>query len=79
MKGTTNGGAGLLAGGAIIHRWHAPTGAQSSSFQAEKTAMRAVIAWLEEYEDWREALIIWDCTTLGDAVGNQLAPDEGIG
>ncbi len=53
MEWTTNGGTGLMimAGGAIIHRWHAPTGAQSSSFQAEKTARQAATVWLEEYED----------------------------
>ncbi len=80
MDGTTNGGAGLIimAGGAIIHRWQAPTGAQSSSFQAEKTAMQAAIAWLEEHEDWRKALLKRDCKPLVDAVGNSLAPEEGI-
>ncbi len=62
MEGTANSSAGLIimAGGAIIHRWHARTGAQSSSFQAEKTAMQAVIAWLEEHEEWRKALLICD-------------------
>ncbi len=44
-----------MAGGAIIHRWHAPTGAQSSSFKEEKTAMQAAIVWLEENEDWHKA------------------------
>ncbi len=80
MEGTTNGGVGLIimAGAAIIHRWHAPTGAKSSSFQAEKTAMQAAIAWLEELEDWRKAMPTCDCKSLVDAVGNPLAPDEGI-
>ncbi len=67
-----------MAEGAIIHRWHAPTGAQGSSFQAEKTAMQAAIAWLEEHGDWRKALLICDCKSLVDAVGNPLAPDQGI-
>ncbi len=33
MEGTTNAGAGLIVmdAGAIIHRWHAPTVAQSIS------------------------------------------------
>ncbi len=76
MEGTSNGGAGLIimAEGAIIHRWHAPIGAQSSSFQAEKTALQAAIAWLEENEDWQKVLIICDCKSLVDAVGNRLAP-----
>ena len=68
----------MAGGGAIIHRWHAPTGAQSSSFQAEKTALLAAISWLEEHENWRKALLICDCKSLVDAVGNSLAPDEFI-
>ncbi len=81
MEGTTKGGAGLIimAGGPILYRWHAPTGAQSSSFQAEKTAMQAAIAWLEEHEDWLKALLICDCKSLVDAADNSLAPAEGIG
>ncbi len=60
MEGITNGGAALIimAGEAIIHQWHTPTGAQSSSFQAEKTAVQAAIAWLEEHEDRRKALLV---------------------
>ncbi len=80
MEGTTNGCTGLIimAGGSIIHRWHAPTSAQSSSFQAEKTVMQAATAWLEECEDWHKALLTCDCKSLVDAVGTLLAPDEGI-
>ncbi len=63
----------------LIHRWHAPAGAQSSSLQAEKTAIQAAIAWLGEHEDWRKALVICDCKSLVVAVGNRQAPDEGIG
>ncbi len=50
MEGTTKGGAILIIMDeeAIIHRWNAPTGAQRISFQAEKTAPQAAIAWLEE-------------------------------
>ncbi len=46
MDGTTICGAGLciMAEGTIIPRWHALTGALSSSFQAEKTVMQAAIA-----------------------------------
>ncbi len=49
VEGTSNGGASLvvMAGKAIIHRWHAATGVHSSSFQAEKTAMEKAISWLE--------------------------------
>ncbi len=77
MEGTTNGGAGLIimARGAIIHRWHAPTCAQNSSFQVGQTAVQAAIALLEGNEDWRKALLIFDCKALADAVGNPLSPD----
>ncbi len=40
--------------------------------------MQVAIAWLEEYEDWRKALLTCDCKSLVDAVDNLLAPDEGI-
>ncbi len=40
--------------------------------------MQAVLAWLEEYEDLHKALLISDCKSLVDAVGNPVAPDEGI-
>ncbi len=80
MEERTNGGAGIIimAGeGAIIHRWHAPTDAQNSSLQAEKTGMQAAIMWLEEHEGWRKALLICDCKSLVDAQSNPLALDEG--
>ncbi len=69
MEGTTHGGAGhiTMARGAIIHRWHAPTGAQNSSFQAEKTALQAAIALLEGTEDWHKALLIFDGSTVRGA------------
>ncbi len=68
----------VMAGEAIIHRWHAATGVHSSSFQAEKTAMEKAISWLEENEDWLKALLICDCKSLVDAVSNSHAADEGI-
>ncbi len=40
--------------------------------------MQAAIAWLEEHGDWRKALLICDCKTLFDDVGNPLAADECI-
>ncbi len=50
MEGTTNGGAGLIimAGGASINRWHTPTGAKSSSFRTEKTALQAATTFLQK-------------------------------
>ncbi len=68
----------VMAGEAIIHRRHAAKCVHSSSFQAEKTAMEKAISWLEENEDWRKALLICNCKSLVDAVGNSYAPDEGI-
>ncbi len=40
--------------------------------------MQAAIVWQEEHEDWHKALLIFDCKSLVDAVGNLLARDEGI-
>ena len=53
-KGTTDGGAGMVAmsGEDIIERWHAPTGRWSSWYQVEKSAMVRAILWLDEYKDW---------------------------
>ncbi len=68
----------VMAGEAIIHRWHAATGVHSSSFQTEKTVMEKAISWLEANGDWRKALLICDCKSLVDGVGNSHAPDEGI-
>ncbi len=39
---------------------------------------QAAIAWLDENEAWHKALLMCDCKSLVDAVGNLLAPDEGI-
>ncbi len=68
----------VMAGEAIIHRWYAAPGIHSNSFQAEKTAMEKAISWLEENEDWRNAILICGCKSLVDAVGNLHAPDVGI-
>ncbi len=67
-----------MAAEAIIHRWHTATSVHSISFQAEKTAMEKAISWLDENEDWRKALFIYDSKSLVDSVGNSRAPDEGI-
>ncbi len=40
--------------------------------------MQAAITWLEENENGHKALLICDCKSLVDAVGNLLAPVEGI-
>ncbi len=80
VEGTSNGGPGLavMIGEAIIHRWHAATCVQSSSFQAEETELEKAISWLEHNEDRKKALLICDCKSLVAAVGNSHAPDEGI-
>ncbi len=54
------------------------TGAHSSSFQAAKTAIEKAISWVDETEDWRKALLICDCKSLVDAVGDSHTPDEDI-
>ena len=65
-EGTTDGGAGMvgMSGEDIIERWHAPTGRWSSSYQADKSAMVRAISWLDEYEDWQSALVLWDSKSL---------------
>ncbi len=40
--------------------------------------MGKAISWLEENEDGRRALLICDCKSLFDDVGNSHAPHEGI-
>ncbi len=40
--------------------------------------MEKAISWLEANEDWRKALLICNCKSLVDVVGNSHAPDEGI-
>ncbi len=68
----------VMAEEVIIHRWHAATGAHISFFQAEKTAMAKAISWVREDESWRKVLLLCDCKSLIDIVGNSHAPDEGI-
>ncbi len=40
--------------------------------------MEKAISWLEENEDWHKSLLICDCKTLVDAVGNSHALDKGM-
>ncbi len=40
--------------------------------------MEKAISWLEENEDWRNALLICDCKSLVGAVRNAHAPDKGV-
>ncbi len=40
--------------------------------------METANLWLDENKDWRKALLICDCKSLLDAVGNSHAPDEGV-
>ncbi len=39
--------------------------------------MEKAILWLEVNEDWRKALLVCDCKSLVDAVGNSHTPEEG--
>ena len=79
-KGTTDGGAGMVAmsGENIIERWHAPTGRWSSSYQAEKSAMVRAISWLDEYEDWQSALVLCDSKSLVETLANSNQPDGDV-
>ena len=79
-EGTTDGGAGMVAmiGEDIIERWHAPTGRWSSSYQAEKSAKVRAILWLDEYEDWQSALVLWDSKSLVETLANSNQPDGDV-
>ena len=74
---TTDGGAGMVAfsGEDIIERWHAPTGRWSSSYQAVKSAMVRAISWLDEFEDWQSALVLYDSKSLVETLANSNHPD----
>ena len=79
-EGTTDGGAGMMvmSGEDIIERWHAPTGRWSSSYQAEKSAMVRAISWLDEYEDWQSALVLYDSKSLVETLANSNQPDGDV-
>ena len=79
-EGTTDGGAGMvdMSGEDIIERWHAQTGRWGSSYQAEKSAMVGVISWLDEYEDWQSALVLYDSKSLVETLANCDQPDGDV-
>ena len=77
---TTYGGAGMVnvSGEDIIIRWHAPNGRWNSSYQAEKSAMVRAISWLDEYEDWKSALVLCDSKSLVKTLANSNQPDGHV-
>ena len=79
-EGTTDGEAGMVAmsGKDIIDRWHAPTGRLCSSHQAEKSAMVKTNSWLDEYEDWQSALVLYDSKSLVETLANSNQPDGDV-
>ena len=78
--GTRNGGAGMIIARykKVLHRWHAPTGALSSAYLAEKAALEAALKWLESENDWPKAVIVCDCKSPVEATGNPRQADQTI-
>ena len=58
----------------IIEQWHTTNGRWSSSYKAEKSAMVRAILWLDEYEDWQSALVLWDSKSLVETLVNSKQP-----
>ena len=67
-----------MSGEDIIERWHAPTGRWSSSHQAEKLAMVGAISWLDEYEYWQSALVLYDSKSLVESLANSNQPEGEV-
>ena len=70
--GIEDGGDGLavLSQDDLMHEWHAPTVTHSSSFLAEKSALKEAIQWLSSISSWASAIIIYDCKSLLQAISN---------
>ena len=62
----------------VLHRWHAPTRVRSSAYWAEKAALKAALKWLESENDWHRAVIVCDCKSLVEAIGNPHQADPII-
>ena len=74
------GGAGfvVLSGETQLHSWHGPAGSTCSSYRAEKVAMEVALTWLKHNDDWRTTIVICDCKSLVDAIGNPFTSDEVV-
>ena len=70
--GIEDSGTGLvdLSQDDLVHEWHAPTVNRSSSFQAEKAALKEAIKWLSSISSWATTTIICNCKSLVQAVIN---------
>ena len=75
-----NGGAGLviLRGNDLLYSWNGPSGRRSSSYTAEKVAFVEAVKWLRDSDDWQSAVIVCDCRSLIEAIGNPLTTDEVV-
>ena len=62
----------------VLHRWHASTGARSSSYSAEKAALEAALKWLESENDCHRAVIVCDYESLVEATDNPHQADPII-
>ncbi|XP_077453465.1 uncharacterized protein LOC144071867 [Stigmatopora argus] len=79
-EGTADGGAGfvIINETAIIHQRHGATGARSSSYHSEKVALTEALSWLRETADWQTSIILSDCKSLVQAMGNPHTQDPAI-
>ncbi|CAI9727056.1 p53-induced protein with a death [Octopus vulgaris] len=79
-EGTTNCDAGVVVQihDAVVHEWHAPTGARSSSFHSERAAFNEALRWLQANDNWTSAATVCDCKSLVKAVDNPFPPDPTI-
>ncbi|XP_077455370.1 uncharacterized protein LOC144073431 [Stigmatopora argus] len=79
-EGTADGGAGfvVIKETAIIHQWHGATGSRSSSYHSEKVALTEALSWLRETADWQTSIILSDCKSLVQAMGNPHMQDPAI-
>ena len=70
--GTRNCGADMIVARdeKVFHRWHAPTGARSSAYSAEKATLEVALKWLESKNDWHGVVIVCNCKSLVETTGN---------
>ena len=75
-----DGGAGLqvLGHDDIVLELHASAGTRSSSFQAEKAALKEAIQWLSCISSWASAIIIYVYKSLVQAVSNTNSADSFV-
>ena len=62
----------------LIHEWHARSGSHSSSFQAEKAAIKEAIQLLSSISLWASAAIICNCKSMVQSISNANSADLSV-